>query len=321
MAEYIIQGETLTSLADQIRILSGEEGAMTASSMKNNLQDVNSEVGDQADLIAQIVSTLDGKAGGSGGAQVAPTISIDSSGLITATAGTKSTTQQLAFQPAKTITPNIASQIAVSSGYYTGGNIIVAGDSNLVAGNIKSGVSIFGVTGTLTQGSGDSEAVFNDFIERKVAHVEHPTMTTVGAYAFYSFSSLATASFPACKSIGAYAFYTCKTLATTYFPVCTSISNYVFFGCSQLGTMSLPVCTSIGTYVFRNCLKLSALTLGASTVCAIANSSVFTNTPFTGNKTQFSGTPYIYVPASLVSAYQSATNWAYFSSRFSAMEV
>ena len=67
--------------------------------------------------------------------QATPSITINASGLITATAtqtagyvaaGTKSATSQLAFQAAKTITPTTADQVAVSSGYYTGGNITVA---------------------------------------------------------------------------------------------------------------------------------------------------------------------------------------------------
>jgi hypothetical protein len=97
-------------------------------------------------------------------AQATPGISIDSStGLITATAiqpagyivtGTKSATKQLAFQAAKTITPSTTDQIAVSSGYYTGGNITVKGDANLKAENIVSGKSIFGVAGTATTGTG-----------------------------------------------------------------------------------------------------------------------------------------------------------------------
>lgn len=95
-------------------------------------------------------------------------------------------------QAAKTITPSTSSQTAVASGVYTTGTVTVAaipstyvkpsatkaattytpstsnqtiaagtycsgaqtikGDSNLVAGNIKSGVSIFGVAGTMTAG-------------------------------------------------------------------------------------------------------------------------------------------------------------------------
>lgn len=89
--------------------------------------------------------------------QATPTISVNSSGLITAsstqsagyvTAGTKNATRQLTTQAGKTITPSRTQQTAVSSGRYTTGNIYVAGDTDLVASNIKSGVNIFGVAGT-----------------------------------------------------------------------------------------------------------------------------------------------------------------------------
>lgn len=56
---------------------------------------------------------------------------------------------QLSTQSAKTITPTTYSQTAVASGKYTTGAVTVAGDANLVAGNILSGVSIFGVEGGL----------------------------------------------------------------------------------------------------------------------------------------------------------------------------
>lgn len=66
MAEYLIQGETLINMADKIRVLNGVEGAMTPVQMDGNLGEVNDEVGSQAELIAQIASALEGKAGGSG---------------------------------------------------------------------------------------------------------------------------------------------------------------------------------------------------------------------------------------------------------------
>lgn len=55
---------------------------------------------------------------------------------------------QLSTQAAKTITPTTYSQTAVASGKYTTGAVTVAGDSDLIASNIKSGVNIFGVSGT-----------------------------------------------------------------------------------------------------------------------------------------------------------------------------
>lgn len=92
-----------------------------------------------------------------------PMIDVSAGGLITATTeqekgyvpgGTKSATQQLTTQGAKTVTPGTSNQTAVASGRYTTGDVKVAGDANLVAENIAEGVSIFGVTGTHAGGVG-----------------------------------------------------------------------------------------------------------------------------------------------------------------------
>lgn len=48
----------------------------------------------------------------------------------------------------KTITPGTTAQTAVAAGRYVTGDVVVAGDANLMAENIAEGVSIFGVTGT-----------------------------------------------------------------------------------------------------------------------------------------------------------------------------
>lgn len=93
--------------------------------------------------------------------QATPSISVSSGGLITASAtqsagyvaaGTKSATQQLTVQAAQTITPGTADQ-TIASGRYLTGTQTIKGDGNLLAGNIKAGVSIFGVAGTF-EGSG-----------------------------------------------------------------------------------------------------------------------------------------------------------------------
>lgn len=89
--------------------------------------------------------------------QATPSITVSTGGLITAKAtqsagyvasGTKSATKQLTVQAGKTVTPTTSNQTAVASGRYTTGSITVKGDENLKAENIKSGVSIFGVSGT-----------------------------------------------------------------------------------------------------------------------------------------------------------------------------
>lgn len=92
--------------------------------------------------------------------QATPSISVSSSGLITASAtqtagyvsaGTKSATKQLTTKGATTYTPTTSNQ-TIASGTYLTGTQTIKGDSNLKASNIKSGVSIFGVSGTLTTG-------------------------------------------------------------------------------------------------------------------------------------------------------------------------
>lgn len=93
--------------------------------------------------------------------QATPSISVSTDGKITASAtqsagyvnsGTKSATKQLASQVAQTITPGTSDK-TIASGRYLTGTQTIKGDANLVAGNIKSGVSIFGVAGTY-EGSG-----------------------------------------------------------------------------------------------------------------------------------------------------------------------
>lgn len=93
--------------------------------------------------------------------QATPSISVSSSGLITASAtqtagyvaaGTKTGTKQLTTQAAQTITPGTSDK-TIASGRYLTGTQTIKGDANLVADNIKSGVSIFGVAGNY-EGSG-----------------------------------------------------------------------------------------------------------------------------------------------------------------------
>lgn len=354
MAEYLIQEETLTGIADEIRILSGEENEMTPSAMKGNLQGANSEVEDQEALISQISTALRGKA-----LDLVVTLDVDDNGLITATAGDKTKTHQMAFQPAKTITPGTADQIAVSGAYYTGGDVVVAGDSSLVPENIKSGVSIFGVNGIAE----NADEVFDKVLNRGFTEVGHSTVTKIGDYAFCGCSNLSHISFPNAEIIGTSAFAYCSKIVSVYLPMASSVGNYAFgycrmldsvnfpeatsfaygvlnycsaltnvslpklrtlgnytfAGCSNLTSLSFPMLTQILSSAFSGCRNLSSLTLGASLVCALNNSNAFNSTPYVGYSSYFSGTPYIFVPGNLLKSYRSAINWSYFSNYFAAL--
>lgn len=71
------------------------------------------------------------------------------------TAGNSSVslTANVTTKAAATITPGTTNQ-TIASGTYLTGTQTISGDANLVAGNIKSGTSIFGVTGTYSGGGG-----------------------------------------------------------------------------------------------------------------------------------------------------------------------
>ena len=340
--KIIANRQDIVAIANAVRSKTGTSEEMTLGGIVSGIngigsgaEDLNAELTTQESLIAELSSILDTKASGE---QATPVISVNNSnGLITATAGTKTSTHQLAFQAAKTITPGTTNQTAVSSGYYTGGAVTVKGDSNLIAGNIKSGVSIFGVNGNYAGSGGDTSmedglvartltSYANDRVKTignyafydcsKLTTVNFPAATTISGYAFFRCYNLTTVSFPAATTIGSSAFYYCSELTTVSFPAATTIGNYAFYGCSKLTTASFPAATTIRSSAFYYCYNLKSLYLTGSSLCQLAKSNAFSSTPIGGYSTSAGTYGSIYVPASLLASYKAATNWTYFSSRF-----
>ena len=127
MAEMLIQSESLVSIADKIRVLSGTEDGMSLSTMENYVDNANADINTEADLIAQIAVALKGKAVEGG----------DSDPIL----------------QDKTVTPTAETQVVSYDSIYDGlRSVTVNGDSNLIPENIAEGVNIFGVTGTHESG-------------------------------------------------------------------------------------------------------------------------------------------------------------------------
>lgn len=150
-AEKMLSGTTAHDKAGNA--ITGTIATKTASNMTASGATVTAPAGYYASAAKKSVATA---------TQATPTISVDSAGKITASAtqtagyvsaGTKSATKQLTVQAAQTITPGTADQ-TIASGVYLTGNQTIKGDANLVPENIASGVSIFGVEGTMEAGGG-----------------------------------------------------------------------------------------------------------------------------------------------------------------------
>ena len=139
----------------------------------------------------------------------------------------------------------------------------------------------------------------------------------IGTNVFSWCFNLQTAVFPKCTEIASSAFFSCTKLNLVSFPSCTTLYRNAFYQCSVLSTVSFPECTTFsGSYIFASCRKLLSVYLLGNSVPELGYSNVFSNTPIAGS-TASTGGVYgsIFVRASLLTAFQSATNWAYFSSR------
>ena len=143
-----------------------------------------------------------------------------------------------------------------------------------------------------------------------------PSCLCVNWSAFYACTSLENINFPVCKTIGSTAFANCSKLTSVYFPSCKSIENSAFCNCNSLQTASFPMCASIYSYVFMSCYRLISLYLLGSYIPYLQRTNAFYSTPIEGYSASAGQYGSIYVPASRLSDYQTATNWVYFSSRF-----
>ena len=203
----------------------------------------------------------------------------------------------------KTVTPSADDQIITADTGYIGlATVTVKGDGNLVAENIINGKAIFGVTGTAPNTECEDAIVEGrliDYTNTRITDVENLSHCSV----------LRTVNFPNIVLIGALTFAYCSRLVRVNFPKATTIAGQAFLSCTNLAQVSFPSATLISGSAFASCRNLTSIYLGASSGCLLSTSMAFVRTGIT------SSTGSIFVPASLVNVYKSATNWAYFANR------
>ena len=92
-----------------------------------------------------------------------------------------------------------------------------------------------------------------------------------------------------------------------------SLGAYAMSGCPALASCTLCGVTDIGARAFNACSALAELHIkDITSVPTLGSTNAFTNTPIA------SGTGKIYVPASMVSAFQGATNWSTYAAQIEA---
>ena len=135
-------------------------------------------------------------------------------------------------------------------------------------------------------------------------------VTSIGNSAFYGCSGLTSCTIPnSVISIGNYTFEANSLLASINIPnSVTTIGINAFHACVSLTSCVIGSgVTSIGEAAFRDCSSMTSITLKAITPPTLgANAFANTSCP-------------IYVPASSVNAYKSATNWNSYASRIQAI--
>lgn len=134
------------------------------------------------------------------------------------------------------------------------------------------------------------------------------TITNLGDYTFNS-SGISSVHFNCTQEIPTNCFSSCSSLVTyvnTYSGAAQrGLATFALATCPNLEKVDLGTGGRLSGNAFNGSTKMNFLVIRGSAVAMLSSTNVFTGTPFASGGT--GGT--LYVPNSILSSYQSSTNW------------
>jgi hypothetical protein len=189
------------------------------------------------------------------------------------------------------------------------GDIVFDSTTTQIKVPFLRGTAITSVTGANITNFNSQASMFDGCTS--LATINLPKLDTLNNanYAFRNCDSLQTVNLPKLKNTGGNTFQNCDNLETVVLPyINATVGAYLVGGCTSLTALDI---THTGTVRTNNNMangatNLTAIILRGSSVLSMNNINDVTKTPFASGGT--GGT--LYVPQSLISSYQSATNWS-----------
>ena len=237
----------MTAICDEVRTLSGATGKLGLVKIAARTHEANTEVSEQAEMIQQLKSILQGKAEGG-----TPTPTQEKTVEIT-TNGPHEVTPDEGYALSK-VTANV--NVPIPDGYIT-----PIGTKEITE-NGPHDVTEYASVNVNVESGGD---VARSIINKTITAYSDNEITTVGAYAFNGCNKMKSVNLQNATYVGASAFNGCSALTDVNLPNAKTVGGSAFQNCTSLTKLDLPKATELNNYLVSGCSSLVELNIPNAT--------------------------------------------------------
>ena len=162
------------------------------------------------------------------------------------------------------------------------------------------------ITGTLTEYTNyrvESVKQRLFYYDKNITKVDLPNVKSIGADCFIGCTKLASVNLPSLESLENNVFQG-TALVSVVLPNVTTAKSRAFSGCESLVFVDFPKLTQFQYQFFNRCTALKTIILRSPTLCVCSGANAFEYIT--------EGLITVYVRQSLITEYQTATNWSSF---------